>query len=149
MSSMYRIDNITEWEEDESLMHGDASHEGWRAVQRLLEDEKVKKIDKEEAKGLPFVCEAESEEEALEKYNAKYCDLDYLKATECEGDFVEPYTVTLQVDCKVEVKVFAVDAEEARELAEKADYQKKDLEIIEPHCVNAFNEETQEYTKLC
>ena len=69
MSSMYRIDNITEWEEDEPLMHGDASREGWRAVQKLLEDEKVKKIDNGKAEGLPFVCEAENEKEALEKYN--------------------------------------------------------------------------------
>ena len=89
MSNWYRIDNITGWEEDESLMHGDASREGWRAVQRLLEEERVKKIDNNEAEGLPFVCKAKSEEEALEKYNAKYCALDYLKATECEGDSVE------------------------------------------------------------
>ena len=67
-------------------MHGDASREGWRDVQKLLEDEKVKKIDNGKAEGLPFVCEAENEEEALEKYNAEYCALDYLKATECEGE---------------------------------------------------------------
>lgn len=149
MSSWYRINAITEWTEDESMMHGDASHEGWRAVQSLLEEERVKKIDNNEAEGLPFVCKAKSEEEALEKYNAKHCELDYLKAIECECDEVVPFTVSIQVDCRVDVKVFAVDAEEARELAEEEDYEKKDLEIIETHCVNAYNEETKEYTDLC
>ena len=149
MSSWYRINAITEWTEDERMMHGDASHEGWRAVQRLLEEERVKKIDNNEAEGLPFVCKAKSEEEALEKYNAKHCRLDYLKAIECECDEVVPFTVSIQVDCRVPVKVFAVDAEEAGMLAEYAEYGKKDLEMIETHLVNAYNEETKEYTDLC
>lgn len=51
-----KITNILDWEEDTQMMDGDASHEGWRAVQSLLEEERVKKIDEEEAEGLPFVC---------------------------------------------------------------------------------------------
>ena len=59
-----KITNILDWEEDTQMMDGDASHEGWRAVQSLLEEERVKKIDEEEAEGLPFVCEAKDEDEA-------------------------------------------------------------------------------------
>jgi hypothetical protein len=80
----YKIIEVTEWYEDNGLMDGDASHEGYRAVQRLLEEERIRKIDNGEADGLPFVCEAESEESAIDKYNEAYCEYDYLKAAQCE-----------------------------------------------------------------
>lgn len=85
----YTITAITDWEEDTAMMHGDASHVGWRDVQRLLERERVKKIDNGKAKGLPFTCEAESEEDAIDKYNEAHCESDYLKATEADFDYTE------------------------------------------------------------
>lgn len=80
----YTIIEITEWTEDSALVAGDASHEGDRAVQMLLEGERASKLDFGEAKGLPFTCEAESEEEAIAKYNEQFCDGDYLKAETAE-----------------------------------------------------------------
>ena len=88
-----KITEITDWEEDSNMMSGDASHEGWRAVESLLEEERVKKIDNGEADGLPFICEAEDEEEALEKYNNANCEYDYLKASGCDWEEVEESTV--------------------------------------------------------
>ena len=83
----YTIIEVTDWVEDDALMAGDASHEGDRAVQSLLEEERVRKIDHGKADGLPFTCEAESEEEAIDKYNEQICDGDYLKAEAVEfGD---------------------------------------------------------------
>jgi hypothetical protein len=70
------------------MMAGDASHEGDRAVQRLLEAERDKKIDEGNWDGLPFVCEAEDIEEAIEKYNDAHCEYDYIKATDCDWEEV-------------------------------------------------------------
>lgn len=80
----YTIIEITGWTEDNALIAGDASHEGDRAVQMLLEGERASKLDFGEAKGLPFTCEAESEEDAIDKYNERFCDGDYLKAETAE-----------------------------------------------------------------
>lgn len=78
------ITAITEWEEDDGLIDGDASHEGHRAVQRLLEEERVAKEDNEWTTGLPFTCKAADLDEALEKYNNKFCEYDYLKAVDAD-----------------------------------------------------------------
>lgn len=82
----FTINEITDWEEDSWLIDGDASHEGSRAVERLVEQEKREKIDEGKATGLPFTCEAEDIDEALEKYNEEHCEYDYLKAVECDYD---------------------------------------------------------------
>ena len=84
-----RINEITDWEEDTWLAAGDASHNGDRAIQRLLEAEKVEKIDNGKAKGLPFVCDAEDADDALQQYNDANCEYDYLKAAECDWEEVD------------------------------------------------------------
>ena len=83
-----KITGITEWEEDHALIAGDASHEGCREVEHLVEEERVNKIDNNKAPGLPFICEAEDEDEALEKYNDACCNNDYLIAVECDWEEV-------------------------------------------------------------
>ena len=80
----FTITEITEWIEDDHVMAGDASHEGRRAVQRLLEEERVRKLDEGKAEGLPYECEAEDIEDALDQYNEEHCRYDYLKAAECD-----------------------------------------------------------------
>ena len=80
----YTITEITKWEEDSHMMDGDASRIGWREVDRILEGERVSKLDCGNVLGLPFTCEADSLEEALEKYNDAYYLYDYLKASECD-----------------------------------------------------------------
>ena len=84
-----KITNITKWEEDHHLIAGDASHNGDRAVQHLVEAERVSKIDNGNAPSLPFICEAEDEYEALEKYNAECCLYDYFIAVECDWEEVK------------------------------------------------------------
>ena len=79
-----KIIEIIEWEEDSRLIAGDASRNGDRAVERLVEEEKIKKIDNGIAEGLPFICDAEDEDDALEQYNNAICEYDYLKASACE-----------------------------------------------------------------
>lgn len=81
-----KIVEITEWKKDEWMMAGDSSHNGDKSVRDLLADEEDKKLysDKEWTLGLPFECEAESKDEALEHYNEMYCRYDYLKAADCE-----------------------------------------------------------------
>lgn len=81
-----KIVEITEWEKDYQMINGDASHMGDREIRDLVAEEEDKKLysDEEWTLGLPFECEAENKEEALDLYNAKYCEFDYLKAIGCE-----------------------------------------------------------------
>ena len=145
----FRINEITQLEEDSRAMRGDVGHISDRDIQRWLEEERVKKIDNNECAGLPFICEAENEEEALEKYNEKYCEFDYLKATEAECEEVRKFAVSLQVDCRIEIEVYAKDAEEAGENATEEDFELKDLEVIDTHCVNAYDVANGKLTDLC
>ena len=149
MSKYFRINEITDWEEDSALMAGDASHEGDRAVQRRLEEERVRKIDNNEWNCIPCVCKANTEEEAIEQYNATYCKYDYLKATEADCEEVHEFTVSMQVDCRVDVTVFATDFADARDRVSSVDFEKNDLEIIETHAVNATDEVSGEFKDLC
>ncbi len=84
----FRITGITEWVEDERLAAGDASHEGWEEVGARIAQER---LDKHRAwgkvKGLPFECEAESLEEAIDLLNDSLFEYDYLKAGEVEYEF--------------------------------------------------------------
>lgn len=89
MKKTIRILEITDWVEDSILIDGDSSHEGYRAVQQLVEAERCEKLDKHFAKGLPFVCRAEDEEDAIAQYNMKICELDYLKAEHCDFEEVK------------------------------------------------------------
>lgn len=82
--SKYTITAITDWWEDTAAEMGDASHVGDGDVMRLKLDEYERKVEENEWPGLPFTCEAESEDEAIEKYNNKHCDYDYYKAVEAE-----------------------------------------------------------------
>ena len=80
------IIDITEWIKDYQLIDGDASHEGDQSVKELVYDEEMKKIYSAMpwTLGLPFNCEVENKDEALDLYNQKYCCYDYLKASNCD-----------------------------------------------------------------
>ena len=148
MSRHYRIKKITGWREDSCMMAGDASHEGDRAIQQLLEYERVEKIDNGNAKGLPFVCEAENEEEAIEKYNAEFCDGEYLLADEADIEEVHKFRVDLQVDTTISLDVYGTDADDALSSAMMTEIDQEELVIDERHGVGATNEDTGEYTEL-
>lgn len=79
----FKIVEITEWEKDTWMMEGDASHHGWNPVDKRLVEEEEEKAEGWN-KGLPFECEAESLEDAIQEYNDTYCQFDYLKAVEVE-----------------------------------------------------------------
>ena len=81
------ITEITGWWEDTAAEMGDASHVGDGDVMRLKLEEYERKVERGEWPGLPFTCEAEDEDEAIEKYNAEHCESDYYKAEAAE--FVE------------------------------------------------------------
>ena len=149
MSKWFRINEITDWEEDSSMMAGDASHEGDRAVQRLLEAERVKKIDNNEWEGLPFICEAENEIEALEKYTTKFYEFEYIKPVEADCEEVHKFEVERQIDCRDYVEVFARSFAEAGDKASEIPVDKDKLELIETHIVDATDKVTGEFKELC
>ena len=78
------IIEITDWQEDTAAEAGDASRMGDGDVMRLQLEEYERKIEGGEWPGLPFTCEAGSKDEAIEKYNDKFCDYDYYKAVDAE-----------------------------------------------------------------
>lgn len=81
------INNILEWDEDQAVAASIYSHEGEREYQRCLEFERSEKLDKEWTKGLPFTCQAECIDDAIEQYNEKYCPWpDILIAIEVDYD---------------------------------------------------------------
>lgn len=80
----FTITDITEWTRDDHEMAGDSCHMPESDVYYRLAAEMRKKVEEDEWPGLPFTCEAEDEDEALEKYRRKFCDGDYI--TPCDAD---------------------------------------------------------------
>ena len=78
------ITDITDHWKDEQMMDGDASHEGWASVNELYAAEYRRKVDNNEWEGLPFTCEADTIDEAIDKYNEAVCEYDYIKAAEAD-----------------------------------------------------------------
>ena len=76
--------DITDHEKDDAMMSGDASHEGWASVNELYAEEYRRKVENNEWSGLPFTCEADTIEEALDIYNESVCQYDYIKATDAD-----------------------------------------------------------------
>ena len=86
----FRITEILEWTKDNSLIDGDASHEGYDAVEELLEDEHRSKqtFDPVEARILPFECKARDLDEAIEKLNNRFFEYDYIKVSDVDYEIV-------------------------------------------------------------
>lgn len=78
----FKIIEIIDWTEDTHMELGDSCHMSEGDVLRHKLNEYEKKVENNEWPGLPFVCDAESEEEAVDKYNEVHCEYDYYKATE-------------------------------------------------------------------
>lgn len=85
----YRINAITEWELDEYEMHADSGSLPDGRIARLQADEYEDKIEGGNWPGLPFECDADDEEEAVELYNDECCRGDYYKATEADIEELE------------------------------------------------------------
>lgn len=86
----FRITEILEWAEDNSLIDGDASHEGYDSVEELLVEERRSKqtFDPVEAHILPFECKARDLDEAIEKLNNCFFEYDYLKVQDVDYEIV-------------------------------------------------------------
>jgi len=75
-----KIIEIDDWDLDEQEMAGDSSRMSDHEIDELKVDEYNRKIEGGEWPGLPFECDAEDEDEAIELYNARCCRGDYYKA---------------------------------------------------------------------
>jgi hypothetical protein len=86
----FRITEILDWTEDNSLIDGDASHEGYDSVEELLADERRSKqtFDPVEARILPFECKADNLDEAIEKLNRRFFEYDYLKVQDVDYEII-------------------------------------------------------------
>lgn len=86
----FRITEILDWTEDNSLIDGDASHEGYAAVEELLVEERRSKqtFDPVAAHILPFECKARDLDEAIEKLNNRFFENDYLKVWDVDYEII-------------------------------------------------------------
>ena len=84
-----KIIAIEDWELDEHEIAGDSSRMPDHEIDELKVDEYNRKIENGEWPDLPFECDAEDEEDAIEQYNSECCRGDYYKATEAVFEDVE------------------------------------------------------------
>ena len=145
----FKIREITAWDVNRRMVqttadHSDASYDDILAEARR---EARHALSTGAGVNLPIICDATDENDALAKYAEKF----YANAliVPVEAVIEHQFTVSLQVDCRVDVTVWAQDFQEAGACAVIADYEKKDLEIIETHSVNGTDEVTGVFKDLC
>jgi len=85
------ITGITEWVEDEHMEMGDASHIGDLEVMKLKVAEYEKKVENNDWPGLPFTCEADSKEDAIDQYNEQCCKYNYYLAEEADFEDIHEW----------------------------------------------------------
>lgn len=139
----YKITDITEWDVDRAMIEGDSSHTGENYNILLGEaEEKVEKLKEQGGAGLPFVCEAEDEDEALDKYNEAHYRDEYVKAAVADITELHKYNVTVQVDCQADVEVYAEDEDEAAEKARDMPLtMDKITDVLDSHLLYVHDEE--------
>lgn len=148
--SKFKITEILEWDICRSEIEGDCSHTGENYNIELCHAEEMRdELEESGGAGLPFICEAKDADEALEKYNEEHYCGEYVQAAKADIVELRRFVVSLQVDTRIEVEVYADSAEEAGKLAKDADFEMKDLEFIESHVVNAYDMENDTLTDLC
>lgn len=76
----FKIIEIDDYEEDRHEQAGDMCHMPEIDVLRIKVAEYEEKVEKGNWPGLPFECDAEDEEDAIQKYNSEHCRGDYYKA---------------------------------------------------------------------
>lgn len=81
----FKIYDITEWDICRSQIENDAQHMGENYHILLGEaEEKRDWLETEGGDGLPYVCEADDIDEALEKYNEEFYCGEYVQAVEAD-----------------------------------------------------------------
>lgn len=86
MGKKWTIISITDWYEDIHMEAGDSSHMSDGDVMRAKLNEYETKIEHDDWPGLPFTCTAENADDAIQKYNDKFCEYDYYKAVDADFD---------------------------------------------------------------
>lgn len=105
--SKFKITEITEWEIDRIAIEGDCSHNGENYNMALGHAEEMRdELEESGGVGLPFVCEAEDEDEALAKYNEEHYCGEYVQAAKADIVELRRFTVSLQVDPKKDGGVY-------------------------------------------
>lgn len=85
MSRTYQITDILEWDICRSEIAADCSHTGENYSIALGEAEEMcAELRMNGGEGLPFVCEAEDEEDALAQYNEQFYCGEYVQAAKAE-----------------------------------------------------------------
>lgn len=148
--SKFKITEITEWDICRSEIAGDCSHTGENYNLELGHAEEMRdKLKESGGAGLPFICEAKDADDALAKYNDKHYCGEYVQAAKADIVELRKFVVSLQVDTRIEVEVFAENALEAGRQASDEPFEMKDLEFIESHMVNAYDVENNKLIDLC
>lgn len=145
----FKIREITAWDVNRRMVQATADHsdESYDTVLAEAQEMARNALSNGGGVNLPIICNATDEKDALAKYAEKF----YPDAliVPVEAVIEHQFTVSLQVDCRVDVTVWAQDFHEAGACAVIEDYEKKDLEIIETHSVNGTDETTGEFKDLC
>lgn len=144
----FKIREITAWDVNRRMVQATADHSNVFYDALLAEAQGMARDALSNGAGanLPFICDATDENDALAKYAEKFYSNAFIVPVEAVIE--HQFTVSLQVDCRVDVTVWAQDFKEAGECADYADFKKKDLEIIETHSVNGTDEVTGEFKDL-
>lgn len=140
----FRITEITGWDVNRPLVRANADHNGDDYNAALDEAQEVAReaLNVGAGMNLPFVCEAESAEDALAQYADKYYSDELAIPVDAEIEEVRKFEVTRQIDCQDTVVVFAKDADEALDRANEVEADKDELEILEIHNVRTTDAET-------
>ena len=80
----FTIVEITDWEKDSHMMAGDSCHIPESDILLHYANEYKTKVEEGKWPNLPFTCEAEDEDEALDKYNETCGRFDYIRAIDAE-----------------------------------------------------------------
>lgn len=86
MGKRWTILDITDWYEDTQIEAGDLCHMTEGDIMRAKLGEYELKMEGGVWPGLPFTCEASDADDAIQKYNDKFCKYDYYKAVDADFD---------------------------------------------------------------
>lgn len=145
----FKITEITAWEANRPIVRANADHNGEDYNSALGEAQEVAREALNVGAGvnLPFICDAKDEKDALAQYVEKF----YLTelAIPVEAVIEHQFTVSLSVDARVDVTVWAQDFHEASACAVIEDFDPKNLKYIRIQSVNGTDEVTGEFKDLC
>ena len=145
----FKITEITAWEANRPIVQATADHsdESYDTVLAEAQEMARNALSNGAGVNLPFICDAKDEKDALAQYVEKF----YLTALAIPVEAVieHQFTVSLQVDCRVDVTVWAQDFYEAGACAVIADIKDLPKDYIETHAVNGTDEVTGEFKDLC